>query len=238
MDASLPWPGYLIYRDHPADQQPDPTIPPLFFPPKDSDELFDALRLRFPSVKTHSERMRDAIIGFLIDERQAEQLLQTTTAQVADNSPFATLSIDHGQHSWPSVSSHPSSTWSSPEMLDLATPSCEASPLDKPTSMPSSTGATPAALEQMTGVFSLSSTTQPKQRNRRKMTDVEKLEYRARRIVKACDKCAKRKRKVCHPPVRLASINTYLADDVPQCQHNQPEVEHLTTKSSNKARSW
>ena len=62
----------------------------------------------------------------------------------------------------------------------------------------------PKSLDQMTGVFSLATTSQPKQRIRRKMTDAEKIEYRKRRIVKACDKCAQRKRK---------------------CHHNQPEME-------------
>lgn len=64
-----------------------------------------------------------------------------------------------------------------------------------PPTTPSNT--TPPALEQMTGVFSLSDSTQPKQRVRRKMTEAEKMEYRKRRIIKACDKCSKRKRKVC-----------------------------------------
>lgn len=48
----------------------------------------------------------------------------------------------------------------------------------------------------MTSVFSLSTQAQPKTRSRRKMTESEKIEYRKRRIVKACEKCSKRKRKV------------------------------------------
>jgi hypothetical protein len=48
----------------------------------------------------------------------------------------------------------------------------------------------------MTSVFSLSTTEQPKQRVRRKMTPDEKADYRKRRIVKACESCSKRKRKV------------------------------------------
>ena len=68
VDMSVP--GYFIYRDS---ETADPAAPPVFFPPKDSDELFDALRAKYPYVKTHSERMRDAMIEFLLDERQAEQ---------------------------------------------------------------------------------------------------------------------------------------------------------------------
>jgi hypothetical protein len=55
----------------------------------------------------------------------------------------------------------------------------------------------------MTSVFSLSTSEQPKQRMRRKMTESEKIEYRKRRIVKACDTCSKRKRKVKNPPPSL-----------------------------------
>merc|ERR1711939_67679 len=60
---------YFIYRDTQPGQPFDPTSPPVFFPPKDSDELFDALRAKYPHTKTHSERMRDAIIEFLLNER-------------------------------------------------------------------------------------------------------------------------------------------------------------------------
>ena len=43
------------------------------------------------------------------------------------------------------------------------------------------------------------------------MTEAEKIEYRKRRIVKACDKCAKRKRK---------------------CPHNQAEMETVPSNKS------
>lgn len=213
---NLPAPGYFIYRDTPPGQPFDPVTPPVFFPPKDSDELFDALRNKYSFVKTHSERMRDAIIEFLLEERQAEQAQMTpsTSTQTAAASPWQS-------QSWPSMSSSGTmSTLSSPETLDLATPIFGMSPhppaprLSRQYSTAVSTTATstemsPPALEQMTGVFSLSSE-QPKQRIRRKMTEAEKIEYRKRRIVKACDACQKRKRK---------------------CHHNQPEIETLAAKS-------
>lgn len=105
-------------------------------------------------------------------------------------------------------------------MLGLATPSFGNSPQpqhSQPLTRQSTVGfsnsenTTPPALDQMTGVFSLSSSTQPKQRVRRKMTDAEKAEYRKRRIVKACDRCSKRKRK---------------------CHHNQPDMENIATKAN------
>ncbi|PPJ52866.1 hypothetical protein CBER1_11317 [Cercospora berteroae] len=200
-------PTYVVYRDIQPGEPFDPTSALLFFPPKGSDELFDALRIAFPHLKTHSERMRDAIIQFLLDERQDEQL-QASPAMTMDNAP-----------TWPSMSSSGSgSVFSSPDLLDLPTPTSFAnSPqaqtpqLARQASAATSSKTTPPSLEQMTGVFSLSAEAQPKQRVRRKMTDAEKAEYRKRRIVKACDKCAKRKRK---------------------CPHNQSQMEEISTAKS------
>lgn len=200
-------PTYVVYRDLQPGEPFDPTSALLFFPPKGSDELFDALRIAFPHLKTHSERMRDAIIQFLLDERQDEQL-QASPALTMDNAP-----------TWPSMSSSGSaSVFSSPDLLDLPTPTSFAnSPqaqtpqLARQASAATSSKTTPPSLEQMTGVFSLSAEAQPKQRVRRKMTDAEKAEYRKRRIVKACDKCAKRKRK---------------------CPHNQSQMEEISTAKS------
>ncbi len=209
-------PAYIIYRDIPTGQPMDLTAPLAFFPAKDSDELFDALRTSFPHLKSHSERMGQAVIEYLLDETMipqgAEQLPTPLTANSVNVSPW--------EASMQSMSD--SSTWSSPDMLGLATPSFGNSPapqyLEPMTrqstmSIPAASQgeSSPPALEQMTGVFSLSDSTQPKQRVRRKMTEAEKAEYRKRRIVKACDKCSKRKRK---------------------CHHNQPEMETVTTNAN------
>ena len=221
--------NYIIYRDMPEGIL-DPTAPLVFMPPKDSDELFDALRIKYPHLKTHSERTREAVFDFLLQERQLEQSLSSplildsaTTSPV--QAPYPPLSSDSSPWpaSFPSMSSQSSTTWSSPETLDLLTPTFGNSPQLFPqirqltrqestaTAVSTSTVTSPPALDQMTGVFSLSDSTQPKQRIRRKMTEAEKIEYRKRRIVKACEKCAKRKRK---------------------CQHNQPETEHAAMESN------
>ena len=218
MDTTI-MPSYLIFRDTPAGQSLDLTAPLAFYPPKDSDDLFDALRAKYPHLRTHSERTRQAVIEFLMEETMSiEQLpTPTQTAPSANVSPW--------EASMQSMSSD-SSNWSSPEMFGLATPSFGMSPQPQhptlaheqsvSTPLISATATTPPALEQMTGVFSLSDNTQPKQRMRRKMTDAEKADYRKRRIVKACDKCAKRKRK---------------------CNHNQPEMENVASKSNKIAKS-
>ncbi|KAI6830785.1 hypothetical protein KC365_g4949 [Hortaea werneckii] len=222
--------GYFIYRDTQPGQPFDPASPPVFFPPKDSDELFDALRAKYPHTKTHSERMRDAIIEFLLNERETEQMQASTSPAASFNE--GTAATPWQAPSWPSmVSSGATSTFSSPDTLDLATPSFGMSPFPQTvqpnrhpsmaasttTTSPSATenapGLSPPALEQMTGVFSISSTDQPKQRVRRKMTEAEKIDYRKRRMVKACEKCQKRKRK---------------------CNHNQGAMDTLGKRSKAK----
>lgn len=214
-------PSYIIYRDIPADQPFDITAPLAFFPAKDSDELFDALRVKYPHLRTHSERTRQAVIEYLMQEETFPSSLdQLPTPQTAPS-----LNYSPWEASMQSMSSE-SSTWSSPELFDLATPLFGNSPQPQSqaltrqhstsTAAPSVAQSTPPALEQMTGVFSLADHSQPKQRVRRKMTEAEKAEYRRRRIVKACDKCSKRKRK---------------------CNHNQPEMENLTSQTHKVAKS-
>lgn len=51
-------------------------------------------------------------------------------------------------------------------------------------------------LREMTSVWSVSSTVQPKIRTRRAMTDAEKKEYRRKRVDGACAECRRRRRKV------------------------------------------
>lgn len=190
-------PLYIIYRSTPQGELFDPTAAPHFFPPKDSDELFDALRAKYPHVRTHSERMRDAIIEFLMEERLADQIMSASPTY-----PAATTAAASPLQSWPSLSS---AAESSDESVYLATPVSATSPHHRPARLnrqlsTTASESSPPALEQMTSVFSLSTESQPKTRVRRKMTEEEKLEYRKRRIVKACETCSKRKRKVRHYP--------------------------------------
>jgi len=199
--SASPVPTYFIYRDVPEGQLYDPTAPLAFWPAKDSDELFDALRAKFPHLKSHSDRMRDATIEFLLQEREAESVsanvspaMPTLYDSMTDTSPW--------QQSWPSASM---TTLSSPEMTNFATPAFGNSPkpqiphmMRQQSSVATPSDAQTPALDSMTSVFSLSTTEQPKQRIRRKMTPDEKAEYRKRRIAKACEMCSKRKRKVGH----------------------------------------
>ncbi|EME46552.1 hypothetical protein DOTSEDRAFT_87081 [Dothistroma septosporum NZE10] len=194
-------PAYVVYRDIPAGEPFDPALPLVFFPPKGSDELFDALRIAFPLVKSHSERMREAVIAFLLGERQDDQS-QASPATTMDTVPTTR----------PSMSSECASLHSTPESLNYATPASFDSPqpyasqLTRQASTATSSQPSPPSLDAMTGVFSLSTSALPKQRVRRKMTAAEKIEYRKRRIVKACEKCAKRKRKCPHNQAEMATV--------------------------------
>ncbi|THX17372.1 hypothetical protein D6D13_01064 [Aureobasidium pullulans] len=213
MSTQLPMAGYFIYR---SGEQADPTALE-FCPPKGSDELFFALKVAYPHVKTHSDRMRNAVIEFLKQELAEEQTMAAPAIPM-DSDLNYDLSTESPWSSWPSMDST-TSTLSSPDILNLATPASMTSSYAPTMSRQDSSSQANASqkakpgLEEMTGVFSLSSTSQPKTRVRRKMTESEKLEYRKRRIVKACDSCSKRKRK---------------------CSHNQPEMEKVRSSKVTK----
>jgi hypothetical protein len=164
--------------------------------------------------------MRNAVIEFLKQELTEEQNQMAATPVIPME---ADLSFDVSTESpwWPSMDST-TSTLSSPDLFNLATPASMSSS-QAPTmsrqnssSQPSTSQKAKPGLEDMTGVFSLSSTSQPKTRVRRKMTESEKLDYRKRRIVKACDSCSKRKRK---------------------CSHNQPEMEKVRSSKITKTKA-
>lgn len=220
MDMSTQLPmaaGYFIYR---SGEQSDPTALE-FCPPKGSDELFFALKAAYPLVKTHSDRMRNAVIEFLKQELTEEQNQITAPVIPVESSIGYEAVSDMSWSSWPSVASN--STLSSPDLLNLATPASMSSSYTPTMSRQNSTIQSQSAqkskpgLEEMTGVFSLSSDSQPKTRVRRKMTETEKVEYRKRRIVKACESCSKRKRK---------------------CNHNQPEMEKVRSSKVTKNKAF
>ncbi|KAF2482656.1 hypothetical protein BDY17DRAFT_311096 [Neohortaea acidophila] len=196
LPTTMELPTYCVYREIRPDGSVDLAAPLHFFPPLGSDELFDALRSKFPHLKSHSERVGQASMQFFLEE----DLSQFPTPLA----PPSSTNVSPWEPSLPSFCSE-TSAWSSPDAFDPATP--HSSPLSHPlsrqqsmaTSATAPTSATPPALERMTSVFTLADYPQPKQHVRRKMTDQEKADYRQRRLAKACEKCAKRKRKVALP---------------------------------------
>ena len=73
-DPTSQAPYYRIYRRLLQGELPDPTAPLIFSPPKDSDELFDSLRAKYPHLKSHGERMREAETEFLLHESQSSRV--------------------------------------------------------------------------------------------------------------------------------------------------------------------
>ncbi|TKA71327.1 hypothetical protein B0A49_05371 [Cryomyces minteri] len=193
-----------------------PTVPLQFDPPKGSDELFFALMIAYPQGPTHSERMRAAVIDFLMNEKTAEDFAETAAVfdHSKSDSPSYSSQSTFGDSSF--LGSLPNSTTSNSPSNENRFTDHQASKAP-PTDVGPSVNPTPS-LQTMTSVWSVSEKVQPKMRSRRKMTEHEKVEYRQRRVMRACENCSKRKRK---------------------CHHNQPDTDAVqaTKKASAKKRS-
>lgn len=225
MDASVSTPTYYIYREG---QSTDPTAPLTFAPAKGSDELFFALKAAFPAYSTHSERMREAVIQFLLNEQSAPVSASPVAQPAASFSapPWQTSNTCSPNSSWITASSSSSASDGSPVMDTSSTmgqPISRTSTTDAPSfsrhdSQASVVSESPPSMEQMTGVFSLSNHVAPtKTRVRRKMTDAERREYRKRRQVRACESCAKRKRKCQHDVVNTSQAPPVARPAVTKC---------------------
>ncbi|KAK3064273.1 hypothetical protein LTS18_008705, partial [Coniosporium uncinatum] len=171
--------GYYISRE-----SDDPCASLNFHPAKDSDELHDSLRAAFPHVKTHKERMREAVIEFYLCERAQERRSESVGSGHGAGQPSVVSTP--GQNSSPE--------YPSPESLLSNSFAVPSPAMD---SQSSAGGSTPA-LSAMTSVWSISSKPQTKPRVRRSMTDAEKKEYRRRREAGACEDCRRRRRKCEH----------------------------------------
>lgn len=66
--------GFQVTRNHvEASKSYDPCAGIRFSPSADTDELFDALKIAFPKGKSHRQRMRLALIEYLVREAEIEQ---------------------------------------------------------------------------------------------------------------------------------------------------------------------
>ncbi|KAF2091888.1 hypothetical protein K490DRAFT_61325 [Saccharata proteae CBS 121410] len=169
------------------DQPHDPFAKLIFEPSLESDELFDALRVSYPALKTHTERKKQAVLDFFMEERRAIDFDMSAFVQQT-NAPTP-APVD------------------TPEGTKVSTPYSQYSYVDQRTSSSSSAsassqsaGSSPEvpALKEMTSVWSAAPNAQPKIHTRRTMTSQEKEEYRQRRKMKACKECRVRKRKCTH----------------------------------------
>lgn len=176
----------------------------VFEPPLESDELFDALREAYPSLKTHTERKKQAVLDFLMEERQAiEQEITAFVQQTGTPAPQTDISY----------STRPSPAFSAASSLDLRKLSTSNS-ASSSSSSNRSAGSSPEtmSLKDMTSVWTAAGHGKPKIHTRRSMTTKEKEEYRRRRQMKACKECRSRKRKCNHDPSSASSAASPHAD--------------------------
>lgn len=165
-------PSFFIYRDYTAVDATDPraAVPLAFFPDKDSDELHDALRARYPHLRTHTERMRDAMLDFLMEESTSPEDLSAIT------SPW--------QHS---ISNSPSETTSPSFDSDMArtasNESTHMAPMTTVFSLKSSQPPKQRTRRKMT------ETEKAEYRKRRQMKACEKCAKRKRKVSSSCLEC-------------------------------------------------
>jgi hypothetical protein len=168
--------GYFIQRADPL----DPSSALEFFPPKGSDELHEALKLTYPLEKNLQARMRQAVIDFLLVEKQQEMVFEQ----------FATPTFSDS--TTPDYLPSPLTTVASTPMVASSSRSS-----DTPTTVPSQ--------EQLMNVWMLPSKPEAKVHRRRCMSDAEKAAYKQKRLEGACGDCKRKRRKCTHGSSTISS---------------------------------
>ena len=206
--------GFTLQRNQSmAESSYDPCAGIEFKPSLGSDELFEALKRAFPRGKNHRARMREAVIEFLIAEREAERSQSQSPGVVRSST------LPQQQASEQDGTSKQVPRVLSLENLETNASSEVTSPATKPTSTLSTSvvdtvikdqrvsqvGATQhraamtkAAVDELTIVWSSVDGLARKPRIKKIMTEQELEQYRLRRVIGACKVCKSRKRKVCN----------------------------------------
>jgi hypothetical protein len=179
--------GYFISRVSAPGEPIDMCAPLVFYPPKGSDELHEALKVAYPNETNLSSRMRQAVIDFLLTEQLSEQ--QEDFQQ--EQTPLSSNQLS------PEYLPSPQSTFVS----TMPSPSISGSTSNQSSRQPSGL----LAQEDMMDVWTLPSKPNAKIHTRRTMTAEEKKAYKQKRLIGACADCKKRRRKV-----RLHSSNCVL----------------------------
>lgn len=173
--------GYRISRK--PDQLDDSLDSFEWQPPKESDELYEALKSVFPKGTTHRYRMRDALIDFLLQEREEEresQKITTTTIKPIAELNDATTWVKSTSDSEPQVALSGNEVSSNIPNGQLSLPRKKK----------------PKDWDSMTVVWTSENGLAKEPRSKRTMTEEEKKEYQLRRVRGACVSCKKKKRKV------------------------------------------
>jgi hypothetical protein len=184
--------GYQICRK--PGQADDESLDSFEWQPsKDSDELFEALKKAYPRGTNHRYRMRDALIDFLIEEREAESetrpIVQPAVAQMIaqtfDNEPTSQPNNKRGASNSAANAPQNSGAGSGP------------TPPETPDSAPSGPRKRRTKdWDDMTVVWTSGNGLARASRPKRMMTEEERKNYQLRRTRGACVSCKTRKRKV------------------------------------------
>jgi hypothetical protein len=154
-------------------------------PPRDSDELFAALKHEFPQLKTLRDRMREALIEFLVQEREsAKNNLQTNSSREGSSSYITPRMVDAPDSGMTNNMALYSQDFHT--RLDRSGSIAKIPHRER----------LPKAWDGMTVIWSRKTGVVRKPGPKREMTEQEREEYRLRRAQGACVLCRKRKRKV------------------------------------------
>ncbi|KAF2430846.1 hypothetical protein EJ08DRAFT_660522 [Tothia fuscella] len=157
-------------------KQPENALDPCpdfdFIPPRDSDELYNALRTAFPKGSTHRERMMEAVIAFGASETDVSG--EVTGLKIPPSMGLPTALKGNRPTSAP--------------VMHQTTSECSAD--HHPDKRP---------WQHMTSSWS-SATEACKARPKAPMTTRQRTEYRKRREIGACGECKRKKKKCTHVP--------------------------------------
>jgi hypothetical protein len=172
-----------------------------FSPPRESDALFDALRIAYPEGKSHFERVLNAVGEFVREEgwtsgsddskRRSRRQPAKEVGKVADfsvNSQTLSKNMDK-----------PCS-----QVLD-GKPKEVHAPI-KGTGV--KRGKKNGEFQSMTTVWSTETKSRYQYRPRRPMTEEERMDYKTKRVMGVCAPCKKRKRKVSNFECTLIATST------------------------------
>ncbi|KAF2501512.1 hypothetical protein BU16DRAFT_534172 [Lophium mytilinum] len=217
--ASISARRFQIRRNLATTDSYNPCAGIEFDPPRDSDELFDALKVAYPRRKTHKARMREAIIEFLVSEREASRSRSgspVVSTRDSDRSKDIEYSVEGpdgpgASHKISQESATQSSrkesfvTITTPEPRPATTLPLADDILKSQTQMTHqrsitvhSSTSTKVAVNDLTIVWSSVDGLARKARVKRIMTDDELEQYRLRRVIGACKVCKSKKRKCIH----------------------------------------
>ena len=209
--------GFELSRKSAQANDPyDPYSGIEFSPDKDSDELFECLKRSFPAGKTHKERMKLALMDFIINEQKEKnpRPLNIPASKGASESLARSSHSDSNPKALPRTIGNISQSRNSQSAQHQKVSTITAAsarptyaavlkgeqPVKASINHKEISSATPS-LAAMTDVWRASNGAQLNPRRKKPMTAQERIEYRITRVKGACVSCKKKKRKAClFPP--------------------------------------